>query len=255
LITYVDGRIVAYDFVAAPAGNGPVVAFVHGLAASRSSWAKVSALIERAGFGTLRLDLRGHGESAPVDRACSRSDLANDLIGLLDRLSIANVVVVGHSAGGVVAMQSVADHPARVAAMVLVGTASECNEKTASWYRSTADTAQREGGAAGMKAMGVRSRDRRVPDGATFAHVARAMATLRESPLTNRLRDSTIPALIVVGENDFLGAGGSVILHRTLPGSELEIRAGRGHAVHLEDPEWFSSRVVEFARKRLMAAG
>ena len=101
-----------------------------------------------------------------------------------------------------------------------------------------------------MRAMGVRSPDVPVPDGATFAAVAHAMRTLNVDPLTERLRSVAVPALIVVGEKDFLGAGGSVILSRSIPDAELEILPGRGHGVHLEDPAWLAGRLRRFIDER-----
>ena len=244
----IAGRQVAYDFTPGPVG-APVVAFVHGLAASKDVWAAVAHAISDR-FAVLRYDLRGHGDSEGVDQPCERSDLARDLVALLDHLEISRAVLVGHSAGGVVAMQTAVDFPTRVSGLVLVGTASACNDRTAEWYASTAERARQEGGEAAMKAMGVRGSDARVPDGRTFAHVALAMRSLNEDPLTERLRTLRAPALILVGEKDFLGVGGSVILSRAIADAELEIRPARGHGVYLEEPEWFAQRVAGFVTRR-----
>ena len=72
------------------------------------------------------------------------------------------------------------------------------------------------------------------------------LAGLNDRPLTERLRSLDVPTLIVVGENDFLGVGGSVILSRALAGSELEIVAGRGHGIYIEDPDGFAKRLAGF---------
>ena len=85
---------------------------------------------------------------------------------------------------------------------------------------------------------------------ARIASVTQAMRTLNDEPLTEALRGLRVPTLIVVGEKDFLGAGGSVILSRTIPDSVLEIVAGRGHGIYLEAPEWFAERVAEFLEER-----
>jgi pimeloyl-ACP methyl ester carboxylesterase len=239
----VDGNNIAYDLTG-PA-DAPVVVFIHGLAASRGIWqGQADRLSDR--FRILSYDLRSHGDSDAVDEVCSRADLAADLAGLLDVLRIERAVVVGHSGGGVVAMQFAVDHPARLLALVLVGTASECNDKTAAWYEKTANVAREKGGQAAMRELGLKPDSGPVPDGLTFSHVTMAMRSLNSSPLTEALSGISTPTVIIVGEKDFLGAGGSVILSRTIAGSELEIVAGRGHGIYLEAPDWFADRLAEF---------
>lgn len=239
---------VNYDLVG-PEG-APLVTFVHGLAASLEVWAgQAERLADR--FRVLRYDLRAHGGTASPDLPCSRHDLAADLAGLLDALGVERTAVVGHSAGGVVTQQFAVDYPQRVTALGFIGTASECNDKTAAWYTRCIETARGEGGAAVMKAMGMKPDRGPVPDGAGMAPVIEAMRTLNADPLTTALKAVTAPTLIVVGEKDFLGVGGSVILSRTVAGSELEIVPGRGHGIYLEDPDWFATRLGDFLTKHL----
>jgi len=230
--------------------DAPVVTFVHGLAASLGIWAgQAERLCDR--FRVLRYDLRGHGGTASPDAPCSRHDLAADLAGLLDALGIARTAVVGHSAGGVIAQQFAVDFPERVAALGFIGTASECNDKTAAWYTKCIETARAEGGEAVMKAMGMKPDRSPVPDGPGMAPVIEAMRTLNADPLTTALKAVTAPTLIVVGDKDFLGVGGSVILSRTVAGSELEIVPGRGHGLYLEAPDWFAARLGAFLDRHL----
>jgi 3-oxoadipate enol-lactonase len=230
----------------------PVVTFVHGLAASLGIWAgQASRLADR--FRVLRYDLRGHGGTTAPDAPCTRSDLAADLVALLDALGIERTTIVGHSAGGVVAQQAVVDFPQRVAALGLVGTASECNDKTAAWYTRCIELARGEGGTAVMKAMGMKPERGPVPDGPGMAPVIEAMRTLNVDPLTEALRAVRVPAWIVVGEKDFLGVGGSVILSRAIEGSTIDIVAGRGHGIYLEDPDWFAQKLGAFVDRH--AAG
>lgn len=236
-------RVINYT-IAGPE-SAPCVVFVHGLAASHHQWAEQASLLcDR--FRVVRYDLRSHGDSSALDRPCSRGDLAGDLVALLDGLGIEGAAIIGHSAGGVVAMQTAVDFPARVSALVLVGTASECNDKTAAWYAKSAESARRDGPAVAMKAMGVRADSGPHPDGHGFARVAMAMRSLNQDPLTEALRALAVPTLVIVGEKDFLGVGGSVILSRAIANSQLEIVPQRGHALYLEDPAWFAQRVSSF---------
>ena len=146
-------------------------------------------------------------------------------------------------------MQTAVDHPARLWGLVLVGSASECNERAAAWYARSIEKGLRDGGEAVMRAMGMDPDKGPAPDGRGFAPVAEAMRSLHDDPLTGRLRGVDVPTLIVVGEKDFLGVGGSVILSRTIAGSELEIVEGRGHGIYLEDPEGFARRLRPFLER------
>ncbi len=229
--------------------DGPVVTFVHGLAASLAVWSGQAERL-RDDYRVLLYDLRSHGASRAMTQPVSRSDLAADLVALLDALGIERTALVGHSAGGVVAMQVALEYPDRVRSLVLVGTASECNDKTAAWYEKTAARARSGGAAEALRAMGMRP-DAPAPDAGGFAELALAMRSLNQNPLTDRLAAIGLPTLIVVGENDFLGVGGSVILHRAISGSELEIVPDRGHGVYLEDPDWFAGRLRSFFEGQL----
>jgi len=233
--------------------SAPVVTFIHGLGSSLSTWeGQAERLCGR--YRVLRYDLRSHGAGEAVDEPCSRSDLAADLYRLLDALGIARTALIGHSAGGVIAMHGALEYRKRVSALVLVGTASECNDKTAAWYEETAKRAVRSGVGSAMAAMGVRSQSA-CPDARGFAHLARAMSSLNHDPVTEALRSLDCPTLIVVGENDFLGVGGSVILSRAIAGSRLEIVPDRGHGIHLEDPDAFAAMLTGFLGSLDLDAG
>jgi pimeloyl-ACP methyl ester carboxylesterase len=233
--------------------GSPVVTFVHGLAASLDIWSgQADRMSDR--FRVLRYDLRAHGSTSSTGAPCSRHDLAADLVGLLDVLGIETTAVVGHSAGGVIAQQTAVDFPSRVSALGLVGTASACNDKTAEWYARCIDVARSEGGAAVMKLMGMKPGRGPTPDGPGMAPVIAAMRTLNAEPLTKALANVDVPTLVIVGEKDFLGVGGSVILSRTITGSEIEIVAGRGHGVYLEDADWFAARLGRFLERAISPA-
>lgn len=80
--------------------SGPGVVLVHGARADRTRWAAAArALVER-GYRTLRIDLRGHGESGgAVDLAAADRDVEGAYRYLLGR-KIRPVFLVGDGAGG-----------------------------------------------------------------------------------------------------------------------------------------------------------
>ena len=240
-----DGWELHYDVV----GDGEdVVIFTHGLAANGEIWsAQVEALAPY--YRVVTWDLRSHARSGSVDEPCTPAILGDDLAALARAVGGGRPVhAVGHSAGGVVAMRFALDHPALARSLVLVGTASEANARAQGFYESFAETALREGTAEVVRKLGTRDETVPDPEPRGFARVARAMASLHTAPMTADIDAIRCPVLIIVGEKDFLGVGGSVIMSRRIAGSRLEIVPERGHAIFREDAEGFNRLVLDFLR-------
>ncbi len=111
-----DGVALAYE----EAGRGaPPLVFVHGLACHRGFWAAQVEHFARA-HRVLAVDLRGHGASDAPEQPYTMQALADDLAWTCTQLGIGRPVVVGHSLGGLVALELAAAHPEQVRAVVLV---------------------------------------------------------------------------------------------------------------------------------------
>jgi esterase len=76
----------------------------------------------------IALDLRGHGESgwAPSDEYGSES-IADDIDAVVNALDLKQVVVAGHSVGGLGAMTWAARHPPALAGLLVIDFAPEMN--------------------------------------------------------------------------------------------------------------------------------
>ena len=85
--------------------NAPFcVVLIHGFAASLETWYDIYPLLSRH-YSTIRLDLKGSGFSdKPKDGHYAPADQALLLRQFLSRLGQTNVVLVGHSLGGAVAL-------------------------------------------------------------------------------------------------------------------------------------------------------
>ena len=79
------------------------------------------SLVDR-GFYVIRMDLRDSGRSTATDESVSYtlSDMADDVVAVLDHAEAETAVVMGLSLGGMVAQQVAIDHPERVRALVSV---------------------------------------------------------------------------------------------------------------------------------------
>lgn len=228
------------------AGTGAeLVVLTHGFGATAETWRKQVPALVGAGYRVLTWDLRSHGRSGSPDESVTIHVLAGDLAALV-RAAGGPAHALGHSAGGVITMQFALDHPELVRSLVLVGTASEANAKAHAWYESLATTAETEGGDALLKKLGSRDAADAAPEPIGFAKISRAMGNLHVEPLTSALEAVRCPTFVIVGEKDFLGVGGSVIVSRRIAGARLEIVPGGVHALFHQDPAGFNERLLGF---------
>lgn len=100
-------------------GEGPAVLFCHGFPDTSYTWRRQMQAIASAGYRAIAPDMRGYGRSsAPADAALyTPLQTTGDLVGLLDALKIAGVVVVAHDWGAAHAWGAALMRPDRFKAL------------------------------------------------------------------------------------------------------------------------------------------
>ncbi len=100
------------------AGTEPTVLFMHGLSANAYSFAGLA----KVGFPQrlIAVDLRGRGLSDKPDSGYSLADHAADILGLLDNLGLDQVVLGGHSYGGLLTLYMAAHFPQRFPQCIVI---------------------------------------------------------------------------------------------------------------------------------------
>jgi len=101
----------------------PAVVMLHGAGFDHSTWALHSRWFAHHGFSVLAPDLPGHGRSSgkPLPTI---ADMADWTAALLDAAGAPKARLVGHSMGSLIALETAARHPAKVAGLSLIGTAA-----------------------------------------------------------------------------------------------------------------------------------
>lgn len=244
------------------AGNGRPLLLLHGLTASKADLVALVEPLADRGWEVVAPDQRGHGASDwPTDPATYSLDaLTTDAWALVDRLGWGEVVVVGHSLGGVVAQLMALDAPERIHGLALVasipgplaggpstgaraaaGRLRRAGAGLAGRLRSRGDGDGRPD-AAGAAATGG-------PGGAAHSPVmlpAVLDAMFRAPDRTPALRGLDVPTLVVGGALDADHLHGSHALAEAVPGARLVVLDGVGHEVPTQAPGALLAALLPF---------
>ncbi|RVT54310.1 alpha/beta fold hydrolase [Rubrivivax albus] len=100
----------------------PAVVFVHGALHDHSCWNLLARWAAHHGHAALAVDLPGHGfsDGPPLPDV---EALASWLLALLDVAGVQQAVLVGHSMGSLIALETAGQAPGRVSRLVMMGTA------------------------------------------------------------------------------------------------------------------------------------
>ena len=249
--------------------DGPVVVLAHCWTGSRNTWAPVARRLVAEGCRVVRWDQRGHGRSRAGHKGHSVEGLADDLATVLTRLDLRDVVLVGHSMGGMTVQALAVHHHGlfheRAKAAVLVATAGSglrnpVNARSADLVRNARVERLFERPGAGR--LLVRSTFGRSahPDHleatradfvATPAQVRSDFAAAMQAmDLREGIEAIDVPTTILVGSRDTLTPVPlSRVLSRTIPGSRLEVLPGYGHMLPYEAPGIVADAILEHVRR------
>ena len=218
-------------------GHGTPILFVHEFAGDHRSWEKQLRAFGKR-YRCVAYAARGYRPSdVPSDPAAySYLHVMKDAVAVLDHLQIERAHLIGLSMGGYTALQVALNHPGRVRSLVLAGTGSGSER----WY--TADFHKRS------RDLAEFSRQLAEHDARGSAHMSRGFQGERPSlyDFETEIRKLTMPALIVVGEEDERCIEPGLFLKDTIAASGLAILPKTGHAVNLEEPDLFNQLVGDF---------
>ena len=100
-------------------GKGTPLLFIHPPGMGRAVFSKQHSLASH--FRLIIPDLSGHGDSPTMKPFVSLDSFVDELLFLLDHLQLSTCVLLGYSAGGVIAQEFAAAYNERVSAMILIG--------------------------------------------------------------------------------------------------------------------------------------
>jgi pimeloyl-ACP methyl ester carboxylesterase len=100
-------------------GRGEPLVLIHGLSGNSSAWASLMPYLEKH-FQVISYDMRGSGQTSFDNQAFNISDLADDIVELLNFLALPRAHILGHSMGGTIAQNFAARHPEKTNHLVIL---------------------------------------------------------------------------------------------------------------------------------------
>ena len=236
-------------------GAGDPVLMLPGWSLSIEDFSALRAALAPA-FRVISADLPGSGKSTPQPRAYTATyyhDDARAFLALLQHLGAAPAHLIGFSDGGEVELVMAGVQPDAAKSLLTWGAAGtiavspDLLDAMANVVDSPIEPmkefsqylkdAYGEGHARAMSQ--------------SFSQALRAIMDAGGDVSRSSAPRIACPALLITGEHDFFAAPPVVSeIAQAIPGGEfLEVK-GASHAIHHEQPEWFTQTVVGWLKKR-----
>jgi pimeloyl-ACP methyl ester carboxylesterase len=240
------------------------VFLLHGVGGGKAAWAYQLDPLADAGYRAVAWDMPGYGDSAMIE-PFTFEGLAGALERLIDHIAPARAILLGHSMGGMVALEACAWFPEKIAGLILSGSSPAFGRADGAWQQEflrqrlgpldegkiMADLAPMlmrdligvQPDPAGVElAMRVMSA---VPS-TTYRAALQALVTFDRRALLPALR---IPVLALAGEADRTAPPAVMQkMAERIPGARYDCLPRAGHIANLEQPAAFNRAVLAFLK-------
>jgi len=258
-VAITDSISIDYDIH----GEGPPLILIGGLGFGRWAWFKQIPALSRH-FSTITFDVRGERNlSGGV------SDLASEVVALLEHLNIRKTHVLGTSLGGFVAQELALKRPDLVERLVLVCTSYgrggpqtmspwALSEMIGAPSTSVEETVRRGLEAATSKSYRAKRAEEferivrwRLADSPSLSTYYEQMRAGARFDVSGEVGSITSPTLVIHGTEDrYVPVANAVALAEAIPGAKLRVLENAGHLVFIERFGDVNREVVTFLKPR-----
>jgi len=247
-------KINGYNFYYESHGAGPAVVFAHGRGGNHLSWWRQIPVFSKK-FRCITFDHREFGLSINPPDTRGKHAFVDDLVGLLDHLSIDSTYLIGQSMGGWTCLNFALTHPKRSRALVMTNTTGGIGDP------SVVDLLVKRGDAAAQRITGP-GFDEKNPElsfliaqfrvlndalNPPLRETRASFMTSTEGPKAADLKKMVVPTLMIGSQQDVLFPPDVMnACVKLIPGAQLKMFDGPGHYVHYEMPDEFNELVMNF---------
>ena len=233
----------------------------------RRMWEEQFSLFAKD-YQVIRYDIRGYERSQEPDPNESFSHV-EDLYSLLKHLDVEKAFILGLSLGGQIAIDFTLEHPDRVSALIPVASAlngfpyadQENYAERFARIQRTAQSGDLDGAidlvldlsffvpAEEKPTLRPKMRAMVIDNYGTWS-APQDMLTWSDPPAFTRLKEITVPVLVIVGDrdaSDILNVADT--LAHDIPNAKKTIIRNAGHHVNMEQPGAFNEAVLQFLER------
>jgi pimeloyl-ACP methyl ester carboxylesterase len=252
------------------AGAGTPIVFVHEFGGNYDAWEPQMDFFARR-HRCVTFAARGYPPSdIPQDVAAySQAIAVTDILAVMDHLKIDRAHVVGLSMGGFATLHLGLTAPQRALSLTIAGAGYGAEKQYEDYFRgvslAVAGNFETRGArnfaetyASGASRVQFQNKDPRgwrafadrlaTHSDIGAANTMRGVQARRPSlyDLADKIAAMTVPALVMVGDEDDHCLQPGIFLKKTLPAAGLAILPKTGHTLNLEEPELFNNLLREF---------
>lgn len=223
--------------------GAPILVFLHGWRADGKIWMPIA---DRLGDGTVYcLDLPGFGKSQTPKTAYSVGDYANIVREFVLKLGAKQIILIGHSFGGRIAIKLASERPQWLARLVLVNSAGIRRETVANKLINVASKVLRP-----LTPQPVKERLYQLigaEDYLTAGDLKATFVKVINEDLRPDLEKIQVPSLLIWGKEDTdTPVAYGEIMHSLIPNSRLLILSNAGHYSFIDKPQEFVEELKSF---------
>ncbi len=266
---YFDSNGVKIHYVVE--GQGEPVVLIHGFTANIDMQWKLPGILSKLkqDYQVIALDNRGHGKSdKPHDPKQYGPEMVNDVLRLMDHLSVAKAHIVGYSMGGFMTNYLVNHHPERVVTATLGGAGwSKANDERTEFMSLLADSLENGKGIGPLiEQLTPANRPKPQPQEIEFVNkmvmanndpkaLAACIRGLRGVTVTaTQLQANQVPTLALIGSDDPLKVGVDE-LAPVMANLTVEVIEGADHMTAFSSPKFIGDLELFLEAHSPVAAG
>ena len=253
-----DGRF-GYETAGDP--DAPALVFLHGIGGAARAWRNQLDYFADS-YHAIAWDMPGYGGSKPL-ASTSIASLADALVDFLHATGAHDPVIVGHSIGGMITQQLLAQDPDIASAVVLAQTSPAFGKPDGDWQKQfiSARLGPLDRGETMVQLAPslVKELVGHDPDEAGMVLARDCMASVPEATyratmlalmgfdLRAALKEITVPTLVLSGSRDNNAPAPMMEKMATyIPGAVYVELEGVGHLANLERPDEFNAVLWDF---------